>query len=283
MEDLFATIDEMQEFSSAYQKFDRIKLDETTDNNQLSKKDIHSLFDSNGLRTLFEHYARIIFEKNINSHSRIHSQRHIVDVTLFGALIGSRELNESDLELLLTSAIFHDSGRTADDNIPHAVLSAKFALEELQTTLSPLDLSIVLTAIEFHEVSHDLPNIEEVFKDICSRYKVPTEEQIRTRKICEILKDADALDRTRFVNNARLAPQYLNFSFSKRLIRFSADLQEAYALKDLQSFDSSSIEYLQNIFTPQEILRMIRHSKMKDKNAFIYLLVNRSKKDDFRI
>ena len=104
-------------------------------------------------------------------------------------------------------------------------------------------------------------------------------ESKRIRKevleMAEVLKDADALDRTRFINKARLDPKFLHYDISKRLVRFASSLQETYAIQDLKEFqcDEAIGRLLQN-YTPQEVLRTIRHStranlRMEDIQSFI--------------
>ena len=97
----------------------------------------------------------------------------------------------------------------------------------------------------------------------------------KVREMAEVLKDADALDRTRFINKARLNQNFLKYGISKQLIEFSSSLQETYALQDLQDYQCDDIigELLQ-AYTPQEVLRTIRHStrgmtKLEDIQSFI--------------
>ena len=93
--------------------------------------------------------------------------------------------------------------------------------------------------------------------------------------MAEVLKDADALDRTRFINKARLNPEFLQYGISRQLIRFASSLQETYAIQDLKGYqcDEAIGRLLQN-YTPQEVLRTIRHStranlRMEDIQSFI--------------
>ena len=84
----------------------------------------------------------------------------------------------------------------------------------------------------------------------------------KVRMMAEVLKDADALDRTRFVNRARLDYRFLKFDISKRLIKFAAEMQETYALRDLKSYHcDEAISVLLQRDTPQELLREIRYEE----------------------
>ena len=83
----------------------------------------------------------------------------------------------------------------------------------------------------------------------------------RVRKMAEVLKDADALDRTRFINKARLNPKFLQYDVSKHLIKFASSLQETYAISDLKEFHCNEpIDILLQTYTPQEVLRTVRHN-----------------------
>ena len=100
--------------------------------------------------------------------------------------------------------------------------------------------------------------------------------------MAEVLKDADALDRTRFINKARLNPEFLQYDASKQLVKFASSLQETYAIHDLKEFNcDESIGILLQIYTPQEVLRTIRHStrgslRNEDIQSFINLWASSS-------
>ena len=140
---------------------------------------------------------------------------------------------------------------------------------------SPDDLSIISTIIEFHETPRNIPNVDEIFIEIAKKNGVPNEQISKVRQMAEVLKDADALDRTRFINKARLNPDYLQYGVSKQLIRFASSLQETYATHDLKEFRcDEAISILLQSYTPQEVLRTIRHStranlRIEDIQSFI--------------
>ena len=137
------------------------------------------------------------------------------------------------------------------------------------------DISIISTIIQFHETPRNISNANELFIDIARKNGVPDNEILRTRQMAEVLKDADALDRTRFINKARLNPEFLQYDVSKQLIRFASSLQETYAIEDLKEYQcDEAIDSLLQSYTPQEVLRTIRHStrsnlKIEDIQNFI--------------
>ena len=64
---------------------------------------------------------------------------------------------------------------------------------------------------------------------ICKKYEVKPENIERARYIADILKDADALDRCRFVNRAELNPNFLRFEESRSLVEVAKKINEGYA------------------------------------------------------
>ena len=190
--------------------------------------------------------------------------------------------DEHDLELLLVSAKYHDVGRETDAHELHAEPSAKIAAERLKDKYSPEDIAVICTIIEFHEAPENLPNIEDIFIGMARKNGVSDDQIPRVRHLANILKDADALDRTRFINRARLNPEYLHFDVSKRLIKFASSLQETYAIQDLKEFQcDDEIGILLRSYTPQEVLRTIRHStrgylRIEDVQSFIRSWANSS-------
>ena len=194
----------------------------------------------------------------------------------YATLIGQSVVKDKhDLELIMLSAKYHDIGRKTDAYEEHAESSAQIAVEKLRDKCSAEDLSIISTIIQFHEIPRNISNVDAVFLDIARKNGIPDEQISRAREMAEVLKDADALDRTRFINKARLNPEFLQYGISRQLIRFASSLQETYAIQDLKEFqcDEAIGRLLQN-YTPQEVLRTIRHStranlRMEDIQSFI--------------
>ena len=155
--------------------------------------------------------------------SEIHGQKHINNVILFSYLIakGEKTLDAKGMDLLIQAAKFHDVGRDGKwnglgegkrhdyDDIPHAdpgALGAEFYMlkehdKDGNQKYSKSDIAVVQTAISYHEVHEFRHNVfnEEVFDELCKRYGVADEDRDKAKKICVYLKDADAVDRTRFM------------------------------------------------------------------------------------
>lgn len=151
-----------------------------------------------------------------------HGRKHINNVVLFSYLIAQNEDSlGNDLELLLQAAKYHDVGRDGNwngqgagkrhdkDIIPHAHPSADAAEFYLSKELNKdgnrkytkSQIAMVKVAIEYHEVFEKNKNIfnEEKFEKLCKKENVKEEDIENTRLMCIYLKDADAVDRTRFL------------------------------------------------------------------------------------
>lgn len=151
-----------------------------------------------------------------------HGRRHINNVVLFSYLIAQKENKlGNNMDLLLQAAKYHDVGRDGVwnglgagkrhdmDEIPHAypsALAAQFYMsKELNSDGSRKytdeQIAMVKVAIAYHEVREKNKNefSEELFARLCEKEHVRPED-VQTAKLISIyLKDADALDRTRFI------------------------------------------------------------------------------------
>lgn len=260
-----------------FNKSDISTIDQAILDTQLSSSDVMSSLIDSGLSTSLVMYENEIKEENVNGRLKVHGQRHIKNVLLYSALIGQAVIKDKhDLDLILLSAKYHDIGRKTDAYEEHAVASAKIALEKLKDKCSPEDLSIISTIIEFHETPRNIVNVDELFVAIARKNGITDVQIPRIRQMAEVLKDADALDRTRFINKARLNPEFLQYDISKQLIKFASSLQETYAIYDLKEFHcDEAISVLLQTYTPQEVLRTIRHSTRGNlKNEEIQSFIN---------
>jgi len=158
-----------------------------------------------------------------SSMTQIHGQKHINNVILFSYLIakGENTLDSDGIDLLIQSAKFHDVGRDGrwnglgegkrhdSDEIPHAEPSALAAEYYMMKENNPdgskkyskEQIAIVQTAIAYHEVHEFRHNVfdEAKFSELCNKYGVADKDKEQAKRICIYLKDADAVDRTRFM------------------------------------------------------------------------------------
>ncbi len=157
----------------------------------------------------------------------IHGQNHIERVVFYANILAIlNDINGDDYKLLMDAAIYHDSGRIGDfdDNL-HGFLSAKlvdkiFKDDEFYKTED--NLNMLKAMIDFHALDDtELDRILE-FYDV--------KDKVRCKKLAYLLKDADALDRVRFIESdaAYLNENYLRNSQSVRLIQAAKELVNIY-------------------------------------------------------
>jgi len=138
----------------------------------------------------------------------IHGMLHAKRVLLLTLIIGSYEkLNDSDMEIVLTAAKFHDIGRT-DDNYDetHGILSFNKLLQLELVDKDIDDIHILHFIIDNHCINDNqgLKNID--------KYQIKDKD--RAVYLYNILKDADGLDRVR-LNDMDI--KYLRLPISKKL------------------------------------------------------------------
>ncbi len=218
-----------------------------------------------------------IYKYNIYPNALgVHSTRHIEDVIMFSAIIGKKEkLSAHDMDLLLVAAMYHDCGRTSDKHVKHAEIGASMARKLLANKYSEEDINLIANAISYHEI----PDDEEKFKKICAlnRIDVANEElYLRAKHIALCLKDADAIDRTRFSSSSKafVREDMLRYDISKSLIKVGEQINESYAVSDFlktttDNPDDSIVlfEELQRNPNPKEVMRNYRKGYLKNKGG----------------
>ncbi len=277
----FSIISECEENTRQFESVDVLGITPEVLDSQLSSSEVIESLNSSGLTSTITTYEEEIKSEKVNERLNVHGQRHIKNVLLYSSLIGSKVLEDKhDLELLMVASKYHDVGRKTDAHEEHAKSSAEMASKKLIEKYSNEDISVISTIIEFHEIPRNIPNVDSIFVDIATKNGVSESQMYRVRQMAEILRDADALDRTRFINKARLNPQFLAFDESKKLIKFAASLQETYAIEDLKEYHcDEAIDILLQKHTPQEVIRTIRHCtrgslKIEDVQNFINMWAN---------
>ena len=276
-----AMINNCENNNRQYDKSDLSSLEPNFAMSQISALYASNLLVESGLFNKFVILENEIKQEGVNVDLKVHGQRHVKNVLLYAALIGQEVIeNKNDLNLVLLAAKYHDVGRKTDAHEEHADASADIAVEKLKDTCSQEELAIIKTIIQFHEFFRNSYNEDETFEEIAKKNGIPVDKIAKVREMSEVLKDADALDRTRFINKARLNSKFLKFDISKRLIKFSSSLQESYAIQDLKEYNmDDKIKVLLEKYTPQEVLRTIRHSnkgktRIEDIQSFIEMWAN---------
>jgi len=223
-----------------------------------------------------------VYKKYTPELGKQHKLEHIQKVLLFSQTIAQNEnIDENQTKILLVSAAFHDCGRIKDrDNGIHGLESAKIAGEYFrQNVNNPYgivrsEIGIIQSTIEYHVEEEHIPGqIDEIkLKDICNKYGVNVGEYEKVKQISAILKDADALDRTRFVSGSDLNSNFLRTSTAKKIemIEFAKKINNEFARQVI------NINYpsFQNISADKvKLLHYIRQ-KLKKENK---ININREK------
>ena len=195
---------------------------------------LNSLLDS-GLINDYLHaddlkYLKVVvknIQKNYLYSSHFHGLYHSEKVLLFALVIAkSLDLNELEKEILIDAAIYHGCG-SGDDNEDtiHGYASAIkigkiVGKKEIYQKTS--NLNILKCLCDSHSLSDN--KFDQIVKD----YEI--EDVTSFRKLYNILKDADALDRTRFRKTASsaLKTAFLRLPYSKDLVEFGYKVNEYY-------------------------------------------------------
>lgn len=161
-------------------------------------------------------------------NSYLHGFMHNERVVFFGYLISIfKHLNEEDFEIVMDACKYHDIGRHNDnvDDI-HGLIAAN----KVENIVGKKDiyskgenLNLLKCAIDFHSA------IDESIEVILDNHGINDKQ--RAVKICNILKDADALDRVRITmgkNTSSLDVKYLREKESIFLIKIAHQLNEIY-------------------------------------------------------
>lgn len=185
-----------------------------------------------------------LYKNEFFTSSFQHNIYHIQRVMFFSQIIAQNEgISEKDLKLLLLAAALHDSGKTRDRRDgEHGKNSAEIAGEYLQNNINSIskeDIKIIQIAIEYHTIREDEKgriNVTEL-KELCQKYNVSMANLERIEIISSILKDADALDRTRFdtQNTLNIDSLRTNTARNKFLIDFAKKVNQEFARTILNS------------------------------------------------
>ncbi len=209
-----------------------------------------------------------IYKRYLPELSEQHKISHIQKVLLFSQILAQNEnLNEEQTKILLVAAAFHDCGRVKDRNngkhgIPSAKIVGKYFKEHVNNDydIKQDEIGLVQVAIEYHVIEENIQGKidERRLKEICHKYGINNEAYEEVKKISAILKDADALDRTRFVSGSNINPAFLRTKTAKKrtMIEFSRKINEEYANQVI----NINYHVMQNIsYEKVKLLHTIRH------------------------
>ncbi len=208
------------------------------ENNQLNMK--VNMNDS-AFQKIFDKISNEdLYKKEFFLSSFQHNIYHIQRVMFFSQIIAQNEgISEKDLKLLLLASALHDAGKTRDrKDCEHGKNSAEIAKTYLRKNINSIseeDIKIIQIAIEYHTVKEKI-NFTELVK-LCEKYNVVMSNFERIKMISLILKDADALDRTRFdkENSINIELLRTKTAQNKLLIDLAKRVNQEFALTILNS------------------------------------------------
>ena len=163
--------------------------------------------------------------------SLIHGLHHSEKVLMFSYIISTDfDLSDSDRQILFDAAVYHDMGRISDvEETFHGLNSARKIDEVVDSPIynEPQNLNILKAICDGHATDDKLIRIT------ADNYEVNENNLSRYYLLYNILKDADDLDRTRFMKTslAVLNEKYLRLDFSKQLVEFANKVNELYRNK----------------------------------------------------
>ncbi|MDD2505467.1 MAG: HD domain-containing protein [Bacilli bacterium] len=195
--------------------------------NSFSKNDVLDIIGVANLKNIF--YESI---SNVNyklfSGSHVHGIHHAHKTSLFTFILANLlKLTNEETEILIYAGLLHDIGRSNDINDPNHGKKGADKINNLSIFINSLEKRNLL---KFIIASHDLELNEDILVKKISKYNITNISS--AIKMLLILKDSDALDRTRFTvygnSSSKLDPSYLNYGFSYKLIDFAQALNNAY-------------------------------------------------------
>lgn len=158
------------------------------------------------------------FKEEFFIKDNIHGISHNERVALLACYIGIQEdLNDEELRLVLEAAKYHDIGRGFEGN--HGQYSAIIMdrhKEHIFPNLSDDEINTIKALCHGHSVD------DNRYIEIAKLYGIENIEKFK--RLLDIVKDADALDRVRLPGFGQLEEKYLRTETSKRIIDFSKEL-----------------------------------------------------------
>ena len=193
-----------------------------------AKKELKEQFNLDDVLTitgdldLTDDYNRLMneFDTSILYKSDIHGVNHNIRVSYFGYVISSNEgISNRDFEIIVDACKYHDIGRENDfEDKFHGGRGANM-LTFLDDKYSSEELNYLKTIVTCHSMNDDM------FDEVATLNGIQDIE--RCRKMYNILKDADGLDRVR-LEYPYINVNYLRTETARRMVLFSYKLFNNY-------------------------------------------------------
>lgn len=217
-------------------------------------KELLNSMQNNGLLTRFNNEVDDMINKELYNGPKAiaeHDLTHAKNVLLYSMEMGNNlKLNNNQFELLVDAAKYHDVGVVnAKTHSNHAILSSLKIGNDLSLgkKYSEPDLNKLKAIVEFHGKNDIIKLNDGTYRysdkslaEVCAKYNVTDPKDIDDVKmIGSILKDADALDRTRFIENIDVN-YFRNKEECLDLLPASYELREAISSDEFQKNMNSS-------------------------------------------
>lgn len=200
---------------------------------------------------------------------RVHGLSHNERVVIYACIIGLKEgLSEEDLRLVLEASLYHDIGRGYDEKGSHGALSAAFIernKEYIFPNYTDKQIDIIRALCNGHSVD------DKIYESVAESYDV--EDIKRFKKLLDVLKDADAIDRQRIHRYGRFDESYLRTKTSHEYIDFAKELIKEYG-KSISPTTRINDVVKSNYEVPQEL-----REKLLFDGEYYYLLRSLNKTD----
>ena len=227
-----------------------------------------------------------------DSNSRVHNLDHIEDVLVFSSLLGAETFGPKSrmMQIIAEAAKYHDCARVTDSKENHALASAKKSYEILkkQNKYSRKELAVIYTLINCHDLPRDT-NIKEsavnTFQTVLYNLNTNADpwNKVDARylddmghrdaesliRAVQILRDADALDRTRFRMESKAFLDLSKISDgAKKYFPLATNIVEFRAIKTLSQWIDSGVITIDDITaainsltikSPIEVMHLVKH------------------------
>ncbi len=201
-------------------------------------KEENSIVDSYLSKEEKEEYLKIIdgIKQEHLYKSKIHGLFHSEKVCLFAFIIAKRlKLNAVDMQIIIDAAMYHDIGRQCDTNDTIHGYASAYRIDRVLNNEIYKDeenLNMIKAIVDSHSVNDENSYNSFGFYFDYDGDKGLAEGPVYERfiRLNNILKDADGLDRNRFVDGYcfGLDERFLRLAESKKLIELSREINDLY-------------------------------------------------------
>ena len=195
----------------------------------------------------------------------IHGVTHNERVSMLACYIGTKEgLTEQELRLVLEAAKYHDIGRGYEGN--HGLYSA-ILLDRNKEYFFPNfkdeDINIIKALCHGHSVD------DIKYEDVARLYSI--EDIERFKKLLDVVKDADALDRVRLPRFGKLDEKFLRTETSKGMRIMAEKLFSVYKSYKQKAMDN----YFNPVSNYSFSKELKKHLLFDGKNYYLLRSLNK--------